>query len=313
MGRSLDHQVGERVGELAGRVLAIDVGGTRTKLALVDPDGDVDGLVVEATPPTADAMIQLVRRIGRALLAGEPPRGVGVCVPGLVGADGRVSALPGKLDGIVGRDLVAELSAAFDAPSLVVNDAIAYGAGEATRGAGVGFGRVVVMTVGTGVGVAVLEAGHPVTRGALGGGLQGGQIPLPGGDPRFLDTSDHYDTLEALCRARRIVDYTLDAGGTDQTVEEVFAAYAAGAAAAQAGVERWRAAMVLAVRALANAHGADAVVVGGGPLTEGGPLLAGVEAAVQAQLWPTHTLAVRRAALGDAAALLGLAELLARH
>jgi len=290
-------------------VLAVDVGGTRTKVALVGPDGTVDGLTVVATPSTADGAVEMVVTTGRAVLSGRPAGGVGVCVPGLVGDDGRVTALPGKLDGIVGRDIVGELSAAFGAPAIVVNDAIAFGAGEAAAGAGVGFGRVVVMTIGTGVGVAVLDGGRPVTGGPLGGGLQGGQIPIAVGDPRLLDTSGHPDTLEALCRAQRIVDYAADAGGPFTSVEQVFVAYAAGDGTAVAGVERFRAALVLAVRALANAHGADAVVVGGGPLTVDGPLLAGVEAAVQAQLWPTHAIAVRRAALGDTAALRGLAGL----
>jgi glucokinase len=294
------------------RVLAVDVGGTRIKAAVVGDGVDIGPLGFADTPPDAETALAAVRRLGAELAQGAPLTGIGLCVPGLVDDNGRIVALPGKLDGIVGRDLPAELAAAFGARPVVVNDAVAYGAGEALAGAGAGASRVVVMTIGTGVGVTVFEDGRPVSRGPLGAGIQGGQIPIAAGDPRHLDTSDHHDTLEACCRAQRIVDYAVDAGGAYDSVEAVYAAAAAGAAPAVAGIERYRAYLVLAVRALANAHGAEVVVVGGGPVTGTDPLLDGVEAAVQRELWPTHQLSVRRASLGDAAALVGLAELQSR-
>jgi glucokinase len=291
------------------RVLAIDVGGTRIKAAVVGEGTSVGPLAFADTPTGANDALEAVARLGRELAGSEALTGVGLCVPGLVADDGRIVALPGKLDGIVGRDLPAEIEAMFGRRAVVVNDAVAYGAGEAAAGAGAGAHRVVVMTIGTGVGVAVLEQGRPISSGPLGGGIQGGQILLPDGHARHLDTSDHHDTLEACVRARRIVDYAVDAGGAFDTVEDVYDAYARGDAAALAGIERFRAHLVRGVRALANAHGADVVVIGGGPVTGDGPLLDGVEEAVRRELWPTHQLDVRRASLGDAAALVGLAEL----
>lgn len=299
---------------MAGRrVLAIDVGGTRMKAAVVGDGSSVGPLGFADTPARADEALATVARLARDLADGGPLTGVGLCVPGLVDDDGRIVALPGKLDGIVGRDLSAELEGLLGRRPIVVNDAIAYGAGEALAGAGADAQRVVVMTIGTGVGVTVFERGRPVSHGPLGGGIQGGQIPIAAGDPRHLDTSDHQDTIEACCRARRIVDYAVDAGGTFTEVERVYQAAAAGDQAASAGLVRFRAYLVLAVRALANAHGAEVVVVGGGPVTGADPLLDGVEDAVRRQLWPTHRLAVRRASLGDAAALVGLAELYGRR
>ena len=295
---------------MARRVLAIDVGGTRIKAAVVGDGTHVGPLGFADTPPDADTALGAVRELARSLAGDEPLTGVGLCVPGLVDDAGRIVALPGKLDGIVGRDLPGELAELVGVPSVVVNDAVAYGAGEATSGAGAGAHRCVVMTIGTGVGVTVFESGRPISTGPLGAGIQGGQIPLAGGDPRHLDTSDHHDTLEALCRARRIVDYAVDAGISCSSVEEVYAAARTGDAAARAGLDRYRVGLVLALRALANAHGADVVVVGGGPVTGDDPLLDGVEEAVRRELWPTHHLDVRRASLGDAAALVGLAELL---
>lgn len=297
---------------LTRRVLAIDVGGTRIKAAVVGAGTDVGPLGFVDTPPDADTALAAVARLGAELAEDAPLTGVGLCVPGLVDDDGRIVALPGKLDGIVGRDLPGELTGLFGVRPVVVNDAVAYGAGEALAGAGAGASRVVVMTIGTGVGVTVFEGGHPVSRGPLGAGIQGGQIPIAAGDPRHLDTSEHHDTLEACCRAQRIVDYAVDAGGVYDSVEAVYAGAAGGHAAAVAGVERYRSYLVLAIRALANAHGAEVVVVGGGPVTGDNPLLDGVEEAVRRELWPTHQLAVRRASLGDAAALVGLAELQVR-
>lgn len=176
-------------------VLAFDLGGTRLKAGLVD--GERVALMDERASPPGDAALETLVATGRELLAGARPDAVGLAVPGLV-SDGEVVSLPGKHEGLVGIDLAKGLREAFDAEALVVNDAIAYAAGEARAGAGTGYERVVVVTIGTGIGVAVMQQGQPVTPGTLGGGILGGQIPIGG---EGTDTAGHAGTIEALCRA----------------------------------------------------------------------------------------------------------------
>ena len=282
-------------------VLAFDVGGTRIKA------GVVAGTAIEAfdVAPSQDGVLETITALGRTLL-GERNDATMVAIgaPGL--ADGNViTALPGKLDALVGRDLGEFCTSTFGLPGFVVNDALAYGVGEAVAGAGKTGSRVVVITIGTGVGVACLVDGAPVTSGPVGGGILGGQIPIAEISER-RDSNGQWGTIESLCCADRIVDGCHTTFGS---VAEVFQAYGDGDVDALYGVDRYRRALIRALVALAHAQAPDIIVVGGGPLGEDSPVLDGVEERVNAQLFPGYTVSIRPSALGDGAALIGLAHL----
>jgi glucokinase len=249
-------------------------------------------------------------RLGHEVAAGREFSGVGLCVPGLVNDRGIIVSLPGKLDGIEGFDLPEFLSQEFGRPSIVVNDALAYGVGEATEGAGAGFTRVVVTTIGTGVGVTVVEDGRPLGGGELGGGILGGQIPISEAVEGHVDTSGRPDTIEALCLAQRIVDYTNDAGGSFSSVKEVYRAHRQKDPAAVEGIERYRTNLTRGLVALAHAYAPDVIVLGGGPMTKDNPVLPGLGQEVSSRLFGSFEVELRLATLGDAAALFGLARML---
>lgn len=292
-------------------VLAFDLGGTRLKAGVVDLDaGVVRARRVAATPLRADAALARVVETGRELLAGSCPRAVGLCVPGLVDA-GRIFALPGKLEGIVGVDLQSRLGEAFGAPASVVNDAIAFALGEAAFGAARGRRRAAVVTIGTGIGVGVIEDGRPLGQGPLGGGLLGGQIPVFEDGDGPTDTNGKRGTIEARCAAVRIVDAAQRHGALVADVAAVFAAVRRGDAAARAGIDEYRRDLARALVALAHAHAPEVIVLGGGPMCPGNPVLDGLCEAVARDLWPGYQTAVVAAGCGDDAALLGVAGLAA--
>ena len=285
--------------------LAFDLGGTRLKAGLVGDDGRPGELIVVPTP-AASEVAGLLAEVGGKLLDGERAQGAGLCVPGLV-SEGRVRALPGKLDGIVGVDLAGMLEQLFATRAVVVNDAIAYALGEAVRGAGRGAGRgaqrAVVVTLGTGVGVGVIEDGRPLGAGELGGGLLGGGIPIGEGGG---DTSGHGGTIEALCRATRLLELT---DGAYATVPDLYRAHDDGDQAALTAVARYRLDLARALIALAHAHAPEVIVVGGGPAGADAPIFDGLEALVRSWLFEGFEVAVRPGELGDAAALAGIAHL----
>jgi glucokinase len=290
--------------------LAFDLGGTRIKAARVDPARlRPEGLTTAPTPPQASEALARVRELGAALLAGHTCTGVGLAVPGLVDEPGIVAALPGKLPGLVGFDLPHFLTKAFCAPPVVANDATAYAVGEANHGAGRGFHRVLVVTIGTGVGVGVVQAATPISTGRAGGGVLGGHVPISDAEPQLLDSNGRSGTVEALCAARRLVDFAALEGSQVDTVEALHAAHASGDRAARRAVLRYRGHLVRALTALCHAHGPDAVVLGGGPVAPGNPLLPGLQDEVNARLWEGYRIELRAAELGDAAALVGLVGL----
>lgn len=286
-------------------MLAIDLGGTRVKAACVDR-GVVGDLVVvdheaHALEPALLAVEQLIGR-----LAPDGVEDVGLCVPGLVDDDGRVIALPGKFEGIVGADLVGWLQARTGGRPVVVNDAIAYGVGAAARLTG----RTVVVTIGTGVGTAVIENGLPLGKGPLGGGLLGGQLPLTDDGPP--DTSGRGGTIEGWCRAARLLDEVRAAGGIAIDVPAAYDAALAGDPAALRGVNAYRGWLARGIAALCLAYAPDTVVLGGGPIRSDGLLVDGLAEEVIPLLWSGQGVQVTVSEHGDAAALVGLSILALR-
>jgi len=156
---------------------AIDIGGTKIAVAVVDGDGRIVG---RAECPTAsqrgfpDGLARIVAMLREtAALAAAQLHGIGI---GFTGVLGTVDLLPGWQ----GAAIVAELSEAFHVPVAMENDADAAGLAESVWGAGRGKRRFLYVTVGTGIGVAVIfdgtlyrgvdgahpEIGHQVIDGA---------------------------------------------------------------------------------------------------------------------------------------------------
>lgn len=288
------------------RVLAFDLGGTRLKAGLVE-GGRV---VARATAPTsgldARAALRLVVNEGRALARASVDV-VGLAVPGLVSRS-RVVSLHGKLAGISQAEPAEVLRDAFAAPALVENDARAYGVGEVRSQPQLAALRVVVITIGTGVGVSVIERGLPLGDGVTGGGILGGMIPIDPSD-EHADGAGLRGTIEAQCRAAALVELARREGSSAQSTEEVYATAASEhGAQTRVALDRYRARLARAVAALVHAHGPDAVVLGGGPLYAGAPVFEGLDAEVRRLLWPGLTVDLRPARAGDDAALLGLAH-----
>ena len=274
----------------------------------------VDG-AVEALPPRptagldGHALVELVAATVREICAEGRVDAVGIALPGIVD-DGRVVVLPGKLPGLVGLDVGGAVAEVAQAPVLVVNDAIAAGVGEATAGAGVGHHRVVVMTIGTGIGVAVVEAGRPVSDGPWGGGLMGGHIPIADPDAGPMDSNGGRGTIEALCAAERLIALARAGGCEVADVPELLARWSSEDEVARRAVATYRKSLEQALVALAHAHTPSLLVVAGGPVsTSPGWLLDGMTDAVGRRLWHQQRCSVVPAALGDAAGLVGVAAL----
>jgi glucokinase len=91
---------------------------------------------------------------------------LGVAAPGLAAMDGRsISHMPGRLEALQGLDWTAALGRAAAVP--VLNDAHAALLGEVWKGSASGRSHVVMLTLGTGVGGAVLADGR-LLKGTLG-------------------------------------------------------------------------------------------------------------------------------------------------
>ena len=293
-------------------VLAFDLGSTRLKASLVT-DLSAGPVTVEPSEGCTGAeAVALPIATGRAIAGGARVDAVGMAAPGLVD-DGRVVALPGKFAGLTDVDLAAELGRALSAPVFVLNDAFAAALGEALVGAGRGHDRMAMVTIGTGVGTAVIEAGAPLGRGALGGAQVAGQMPLNFAS-EHVDTNGRSDTIEAALAAPRLLALADSRNVAVESLVTLAELVRTGDDAAVELVGVYRADLVTACIALIHAYTPSALVIGGGPVSgDARWLLAGVQEAVSARLWPGVSCVIKTAELGDAAALVGVAAHAARQ
>lgn len=158
-----------RTGEIA---IGVDVGGSGIKGAPVDVStGELvaDRLRIETPQPaTPEAVADVVRTV--VAHAGPHLRGrpVGITVPGPV-THGVVRAAANIDPSWVGTDAERLFSERLGAPVHVVNDADAAGVAEARFGAAREVrGLVLLTTLGTGIGSALLLDGHLVPNSELG-------------------------------------------------------------------------------------------------------------------------------------------------
>ena len=150
---------------------AIDIGGTKIAVAAVAREGRV--LCSEACPTEPergfdDAFRRMADMLGRCIgRSGEPLEGIGVGCTGPVDPlGGRVGEVP-FLPGWEGGELAGRLSDAFQVEAALENDADAHALAEYAWGAGRGSRRFVMVTVGTGIGGAMILDGE-LYRGADG-------------------------------------------------------------------------------------------------------------------------------------------------
>ena len=142
------------------RTLAIDIGGSGIKAALLDDHGTLIGDRQRVpTPPKPVAPEALVQAIDKAVAPLGGFERVSVGFPGYI-RDGRVLTAPNLgSEVLAGFDLQSELSRHWDKPVRVLNDADVQGFGAIE-----GHGVEMVLTLGTGAGTAIFRDGKIMTH-----------------------------------------------------------------------------------------------------------------------------------------------------
>lgn len=164
-------------------VIAIDLGGTNLRAALID-SADATILAHTAVPtpvtgPSGDAITAAIIARVEALLASAPGRSVraiGVASAGPLDLDrGRVTNSPNIAFPVV--EITGPLNERFGLPVALINDARAGVLGERWAGAGRGSDNVVYVTLSTGIGGGVVANGR-LLLGASGNAGEIGHIPI---------------------------------------------------------------------------------------------------------------------------------------
>jgi glucokinase len=137
--------------------LGVDIGGTGIKAAIVNTRGDLLESIHAASPRSVAELRDFVHSLVKRATA--PVRGIGVGCKGIIDTTSTcVKSSPGDLCFLEGR-LLSEVIGAGDLPVCAENDARVALIAEVLWGAARGRRNVVMLTLGTGVGGAVLVDG----------------------------------------------------------------------------------------------------------------------------------------------------------
>jgi glucokinase len=142
--------------------IGVDIGGTAIKLGRVRPSGEIVAQF-ETPSPVAQPQEEAVREVARAiarLADGRGVRAVGIGCAGLVDSARGIVHLSPNLPRWRDAPIKEWLSRELSLPVTVLNDANAFALAEAQVGAGRGHSPVVGITLGTGVGGAIVENGR---------------------------------------------------------------------------------------------------------------------------------------------------------
>ena len=266
-------------------VVGVDIGGTKLLAVRLDPDGTVVPDIAIAVPQRGPAVVEEVAAAAHRLAGPGGPGAIGVGVPGLVDGTGTVRFAP-NLQGLVSTPVTEALGDALPGWRVWVgNDATAAGWGEHVRGAARHADEVLVITLGTGIGGAIISGGRLVEGCNRYAGEFGHMVVDPHGPrcpcgkqgcwERFASGSG----LGALGRetavagqAPRLVAL---AGGDAEAVrgEHVTAAAAEGDGPALEIMNRFGWWVALGLANLANALDPRLIVLGGGLISAGDVLI----------------------------------------
>ena len=252
-------------------IVGIDMGGTRIKAVLhnaatdeeidrtIQPTGDNGA--TDGTPPWATAIKELIE-------AWEQEHGViieavGIACPGLASRDERIiEYLPGKLEGLEGFNF----SEFLGRHSRMINDAHAAMLGELAEGAAQGKRDLVMLTLGTGVGGAILSNGQ-LLRGRIGRAGHCGHLCLdPSGE---LSATGTPGSLEDAIGNHSVKQRS---NGRFESTLDLINAVNDGDAEAKAIWDKSVEALACGVCSLINIIDPEAVLIGGG-IAEVGDLL----------------------------------------
>ncbi|TAM84270.1 MAG: ROK family protein [Acidobacteria bacterium] len=266
-------------------VLGLDIGGTEIKAALVNGKGSIIASHRVPTPRTMANFQHTIQTLAEHLGLGDMNlKGVGIGCKGIIDPPStKVLALPGELNYLEGyrlNELVAPFAPAA-CPVAADNDARVALVGEHIWGAAKGRRNTIMLTLGTGVGGAILADGK-IVRGA--GGVAGhlGHItvdPNGGlcicGNRGCLETFFSARAIEAEAFAaihRGVKTQLLEMGSRPPSCNDIFECARMGDEVARIVVER--ATMVLAGAIAGLVHVLDPeVVILGGQITQAGDFL----------------------------------------
>ena len=278
----------------SGTSIGIDIGGTHIRAARVAASGEILARATAASSPDPTTVFDRCLALIAAIRTPEVIA-IGIGVPGQVIAASRTVVSGGYVD-LSGFDFATKVETACAVPVTIENDATMALLGEVACGAAKAAQNVVMLTIGTGIGGAILERGR-VLRGHGTAGQLGHIVVDPYGLPCVCGRTGCVETTSS---GTAFGQHLLHAGLPATTRAEDLLRRADPKATAVLTV--WAKPLRQAIDSLITICAPDLVVLGGGA---GAGAVAALARFPAAPSW--FSAPVVAAQLGDDAGVIGAA------
>jgi glucokinase len=308
------------------KALAIDLGGTHANCAIVE-DRNVrfsqlvrtngDGTLREVLPRLVDTLVRLAAEANLPL---DAFAGLALGFCGLVDRHNiRVTATNAKYEDATDIDLPRWAERELGLPLFLENDARMALLGERYAGSGIGSNDIVMVTLGTGIGGAVMMDGRLLIGKHFQAGCLGGHIAArfdghtcTCGASGCAESEASGWALPRICRDWPGFENSM-LQAVDLNFENVFHAADQGDSVAADVCQHCLNVWAVNAVSLVHAYDPELLIFGGGVMRRGDAIVRYIQNYVTQNAWtPWGTVEVRAAALGNNAPLLGAIPLIAQ-
>lgn len=301
-------------------VLAIDVGGTNVRLAVIDEAGSIlrEGRQrvdlsrqQHATTDAAETyIIDTLATAIRPVLAQQQVTGIGIGFPGFIRGDTGILAASPNLPGLTEFPLAERLAASLGMPVAVQNDALCAAIGEHRFGAGRGHAHLLHLTLGTGVGGGLIVDNRPWS-GEGGMAMEIGHLTLDRSDAALPCGCGNRGCLETIASATAVRRRYEQLAGRAMEPDQIYQLAVQGDAKGRQAISEAGTALGLTIAEAAKLLDIHLVTISGGLTGAWSLLHPAMQQAMEPNLIPPlrGKIGIVRSLLGDNAGILGAAAI----
>ncbi len=291
---------------------AIDIGGTKIAVGMVDENGRIVRSMECPTDAQAGFANAIARMASMLRQTAEEAQveitGIGIGSTGPVDPETGVYGIVEFLPGWDGENLLAALGKEFDVPIALENDADAAALGEAFWGVGRGKRQVLYVTISTGIGAGIILDGK-LYRGVDGTHPELGHHVLDADGP--LCTCGARGCWEILASGTSLARwYNAQTSAEPIAAKRIFELAADGNELAMKAVEREAYYIGVGVANLATIFSPEMIILGGSVMGSAPMLMDGIRKMIRQNcaFVPHERIELRVASLGPYTPLIGAAR-----
>ncbi|SIS96283.1 ROK family protein [Salimicrobium salexigens] len=289
------------------KIAAFDIGGTNIKWGIVTDEGEIieKGSFPSRVEEGADRLIENVQNKCRQLKEEYSVSGAAISTAGQVNSDeGEIVHATENIPGYTGMKVAERVENAVGIPVRVENDVNCTALGESWQGNAVAVSNFFCVTLGTGIGGALVMENNLVPGASWCAGEMGHMPLYPGG-------------LTCTCGNRGCLEQYASAGALERQVEiqkdrfvplpEFFEEVRKGEKESMRIFDTWIDHLTNGLQSIVHLLNPSVLIIGGGVSAQGSLLTDAITESLSEKVMPNHfsALRVRIAGKGNEANLLG--------